>query len=295
MSCSLPRVLVGLGGLAALVFLTAPLKAQAPGPEPARVDVRLPATATLEIEGKKTTSTGELRHFVSPPLTPGKKYTYTLKATWKAADGKEQTRTQTVQVYPGKTTEVDFFKKDGKNGKTDDKDRTAGGGEGATGRAPRPPDVPYVPSPPAVVDKMLDMAKIKKDDVVYDPGCGDGRIVIAAAKKYGCKAYGFDIDPDRVKEARENVKKEKVEDLVTIEEKDAFTLDLSKATVVMLYMTREFNARFLPQLEKLKAGARVVSHDYPVGTVKEDDKVTLDVGGRTHTVYLYKAPLKEER
>ena len=101
---------------------------------------------------------------------------------------------------------------------------------------PRKPDVIYVPTPQPVVDKMLELAKVKKSDVVYDLGCGDGRIVVTAAKKYGVKAVGFDIDPKRVKEAQENVKKNGVEDLVTIEQKDIFTLDLSPANVVTLYL-----------------------------------------------------------
>src|SRR5438445_5763984 len=110
------------------------------------------------------------------------------------------------------------------------------------------PDVIYVPTPQAVVDKMLQMAEVKKGDVVYDLGCGDGRIVVTAAKKYGCKAVGFDIDPDRVKEARENVRKAGVGDLVTIKQEDIFKQDLSKASVVTLYLLPELNVRLIPQL-----------------------------------------------
>src|SRR6266404_5163623 len=89
--------------------------------------------------------------------------------------------------------------------------------------------VPYVPTPQEVVDKMLELAEVKKGDVVYDLGCGDGRIVVTAAKKYGVKGVGFDIDPDRVRESLENVRRNKVEDLVTIKKADIFTLDLSEA------------------------------------------------------------------
>jgi len=100
----------------------------------------------------------------------------------------------------------------------------------------REPDVIYVPTPQAVVEKMLEMAEVKKGDVVYDLGCGDGRIVVTAAKKYGVRAYGFDIDPERVKESLANVKANNVEHLVTIRQADIFTLDLRPANVVTLYL-----------------------------------------------------------
>ena len=109
---------------------------------------------------------------------------------------------------------------------------------------------------------MVEMAQIKKGDVVYDLGCGDGRIVVTAAKKYGVKAIGFDIDPERVKDSNENVKKNKVENLVTIEEKDIFELDLRPASVVTLYLLPELNVKLMPQLAKLKPGSRIVSHDF---------------------------------
>lgn len=110
----------------------------------------------------------------------------------------------------------------------------------------RTPDVIYVPTPYEVVEKMLEVAQVKKGDVVYDLGCGDGRIVVTAAKKYGVRAVGFDIDPERIKEARENVRKNGVEDLVRIEQKDIFTLDLSEATVVTLYLLPQLNVKLFP-------------------------------------------------
>jgi precorrin-6B methylase 2 len=156
------------------------------------------------------------------------------------------------------------------------------------------PDVIFVPTPNEVVAKMLELAKVTKDDVVYDLGCGDGRIVVAAAK-IGCKAYGFDVDPQRIKESKENVEKNGVGNLATIEQKDIFTLDLSKANVVTLYLLPSLNVKLIPQLEKLKPGSRIVSHDFDMRGVKPDQvvEVTSD-GDVSHTVYLWTTPLKKE-
>jgi SAM-dependent methyltransferase len=162
----------------------------------------------------------------------------------------------------------------------------------------REPDVIFVPTPHEVVAKMLEMAKVTKDDLVYDLGCGDGRIVVAAAKKYGCRAVGFDIDPKRIAESKANVKKNDVGDLVKIEEKDIFKLDLRPASVVTLYLLPSLNVKLIPQLEKLKPGSRIVSHDFDMQGVEPDRKVEVtskgDSGG-THTVYLWTTPLKKTK
>ena len=161
------------------------------------------------------------------------------------------------------------------------------------------PDIEYVPTPQNVVDKLLDAAKIQKTDVLYDLGCGDGRIVVDAAKRFGIKAVGFDIDPKRVAESRENVKRNKVEHLVTIEQKDIFTVDLSPATVVTLYLLPELNVRLIPQLEKLKPGSRIVSHDFDMEGVEPETTWTViardhrEPKNREHYVYLWKTPLKK--
>ena len=169
----------------------------------------------------------------------------------------------------------------------------------------REPDVVYVPTPQAVVDKMLELAEIKKGDVVYDLGCGDGRIVVTAAKKYGVKAFGFDINPVRVKESLENVKKNKVEDLVTIKQADIFTLDLSPANVVTLYLLPSLNVKLMPQLEKLKPGSRIVSHDFDMRGAKPLKVVNMNGSeststddnqeyGSSHTVYKWVVPWEKE-
>jgi SAM-dependent methyltransferase len=158
------------------------------------------------------------------------------------------------------------------------------------------PDVVYVPTPQPIVDKMLALAKVKQRDIVYDLGCGDGRIVVTAAKRYGAKAFGFDVDPDRVAEARRNVRNAQVEHLVTIEEKDIFTLDLSPANVVTLYLLPELNVRLIPQLEKLKPGSRIVSHDFDMEGVRPLEHLVMKPPGeeRNHEVYLWIAPLKRD-
>jgi SAM-dependent methyltransferase len=158
----------------------------------------------------------------------------------------------------------------------------------------RKPDVVYVPTPQEVVDKMLEMVQVTKDDLVYDLGCGDGRIVVTAAEKYGCKAVGYDINSKRVKESLENVEKHKVGHLVQIEQEDIFTLDLSKANVITLYLLPSLNVKLIPQLDRLKPGSRIVSHDFGMRGVKPDQvvKVTLS-NGNEHTVYLWTTPLKK--
>ncbi len=159
----------------------------------------------------------------------------------------------------------------------------------------RAPDVHFVPTPQVVVDKMLELAKVTKDDLLYDLGCGDGRIVVTAAKRYGCKAVGYDIDPQRVEESLENVEKNKVGRLVKIFEKDIFTLDLSDANVITLYLLPRLNVKLIPQLEKLKPGSRIVSHDFDMKGVEPDKVVTVisKKDESEHKVYLWTTPLKK--
>lgn len=154
----------------------------------------------------------------------------------------------------------------------------------------------YVPTPDQVVDRMLELARVSREDVVYDLGCGDGRIVVAAAKRYGAHAVGFDIDPARVAEARANVAQSGVADLVSIEQRDIFTLDLRPASVVALYLLPELNVKLLPQLERLKPGSRIVSHDFDIAGVvpKRELQLRPDPNGPTHSVYFFEMPLVRE-
>jgi tRNA G37 N-methylase Trm5 len=161
---------------------------------------------------------------------------------------------------------------------------------------PRRPDVIYVPTPQVVVDKMLELAQVRKGDIVYDLGCGDARIPITAAKKYGVKAFGFDIDPVRIAESLENVKKNDIADKVTIKQQDIFELDLSKADVITLYLLPQLNVKLIPQLEKLKPGCRIVSHDFNMEGVKPQKELTITPeGGREHRVFLWVTPLERDR
>jgi SAM-dependent methyltransferase len=153
--------------------------------------------------------------------------------------------------------------------------------------ASRTPEVPYVPTPDAVVDGMLKLAGLKAGDTVYDLGCGDGRIVIAAAKTFGAKGVGVDINPVRIAEARANAKKAGVEDKVTFEENDLFKADIGNATVVTLYLLPSVNMRLKPKLLKeLKPGTRIVSHSFDMGDWKPDRDQVVD-GAR---IYLWTIP-----
>jgi precorrin-6B methylase 2 len=138
-------------------------------------------------------------------------------------------------------------------------------------------DVPYVPTPEAVVDAMLKVAKVGKDDVLYDLGSGDGRIVITAARNFGTRGVGIDIDPERVKEANANAKTAGVTDKVKFLQQDIFKADFSEATVVSLYLLPTINMKLRPQLFKqLKPGTRVVSHAFDMGNWQPEQKLVVE-------------------
>jgi cyclopropane fatty-acyl-phospholipid synthase-like methyltransferase len=163
-------------------------------------------------------------------------------------------------------------------------------GDGAESLEPtKVPDVPYVPTPPAVVTAMLQLAQVKKGDLVYDLGCGDGRIVIEAAKRYGARGVGIDIDPERIEEARKNAEEAGVSDRVEFRQQDLFEVDLRKANVVTLYLLQSVNMKLRPRLlDQLKPGARVVSHAFDMGDW--EPRETVHVEG--YTAYLWVIPSK---
>jgi precorrin-6B methylase 2 len=152
----------------------------------------------------------------------------------------------------------------------------------------RAPDVVFVPTPPDVVEAMLKVAKVGKGDVLYDLGSGDGRIPITAARKYGiARGIGIDINPERIKEANENLRKARVGDRVRFVNADLFESDLSDATVITLYLLPALNLKLLPKLlQEVKPGTRVVSHAFDMGSWKPEQ--ALKVG--TRSVYFWTIP-----
>jgi methylase of polypeptide subunit release factors len=149
-------------------------------------------------------------------------------------------------------------------------------------------DVPYVPTSQIVVDAMLKLANVKQGDVVYDLGCGDGRIVVAAAQKYGATGTGFDIDPVRIAEANENARKAGVTDKVKFVNANLFETDLSKATVITMYLLPTVNMKLRPKIMALKPGTRIVSHAFDMGDWKPEK--TEQVNGAT--IYYWTVPQK---
>ncbi len=151
----------------------------------------------------------------------------------------------------------------------------------------REPDVIFVPTPQEVVDAMLKLAEVHKGDVVYDLGCGDGRTVVTAAKTYGVRAVGIDINPERIEEAKENVQKNGVGKLVTLRNEDLFEADIKDASVVTLYLLTSLNIKLRPKLWRdLKPGTRIVSHSFDMGDWKPEKTENID--GRT--IYLWRVP-----
>lgn len=165
----------------------------------------------------------------------------------------------------------------------------------ALGQAPpKRPDAPqlapYVPTPEDVVDRMLALAGVKAGDVVYDLGCGDGRMPIAAARGFGTRGVGVDIDPQRIAEANANAKAAGVSHLVTFRLQDAMTTDVSEASVVMLYLLSASNLKLRPILTKtLKPGSRIVAHSFGMGDWQPEKTETFtDAEGRARTIYLWR-------
>jgi SAM-dependent methyltransferase len=154
--------------------------------------------------------------------------------------------------------------------------------------------VMYLPTPQDIVERMLELAEVSADDMVYDLGCGDGRVVVTAAVMCGCRGRGYDIDPLRVRDSRENAQKQGVGHLVEIRKRDIFELDLEEADVVFLYLLPELNVKLIPQLQRLRPGSRIISHMWGMEGVRPDKVLHMDSSedNQDHVVYLWTTPLQ---
>ncbi len=222
--------------------------------------------AELKIEGKDTKPTGAVREFETPEIDAGKPYEYSFSVTWRPNNYTVLTRTKNIDFKGGEDVAVDLTKVDPKN--------------------PDKAVVRWVPTPDDIVDEMIKMAKVTKEDVVFEPGPGDAKILIAAAKAGAKKCVGIELDPKKATEAKAKVKEAKLDKVITIVEGDALKdRDYSEASVVFLYMGNEFNNLLKPILEKqLKPGTRIVSHRFVLGDWMPDE--TKKVTGQDGDEYL---------
>lgn len=250
--------------LASILALSAAPAARTQTPDnPERrafLTIRLHEDASLTAEGKATQQRGSVRRFYSPPLEPGKVFHYTFVAEWMPNNYETFRVTRKVDVAAGTRLEVDLRKADPTKGDT--------------------LFIRYVATPPEIIDAMLKLANVGKNDAVYDLGCGDGSIVVAAVRKFNARhGVGVDLDPKRLQEAKANAKRAGVEDRVEFRQGDVLKIkDLSEATVVTLYMSAELNRLLMPILKKqLKPGTRIVSHRFPMGDWKPDRTVTVEI------------------
>lgn len=269
MTCRRPAIL----GLAILLWVGSGYSQQTTEQAPVKLRILLPRPeAKLTIQGVATTQLGEDRVFLSPLLDKGKEYTYSLAAFWEPNNYTKITRSREVPVQAGQAVVVDLREAD-----------------------PQKPDkivIRYVPTPNEVVEAMLKLGSVTKDDVVFDLGCGDGRIVVTAVAKYGAKrGVGVDIDPERIRDSHVTAKKAGVSDKVEFRKEDVLTMkDYSEATVVMLYMGNDLNLALRPILQKtLKPGTRIVSHRFTMGDWKPDKTETIyDSQGTKYLIHLWK-------
>jgi uncharacterized protein (TIGR03000 family) len=226
-----------------------------------KIKVTVPVDdAELKIEGKDTKTpekTPAVREFETPEINAGALYEYTFSATWRPNNYTVLTRTKTVEFKGGDDVVADLTKVDPKN--------------------PDKAVIRWVPTPDDVVAEMVKLAAVKDGDVVYEPGPGDGRVLIAGVKAGAKKAVGIELDAKKVQEAKDNVKKAGLEKQITIIEGDALKdRDYGEASVVFLYMGNEFNNLLRPILEKqLKPGTRIVSHRFVLGDWAPDRSITV--------------------
>lgn len=234
-----------------------------------KLKVAVPADdAVLRIEGKDTKASGKERTFDVPALDPAKKYEYKLTVEWRPNNYTILTRNKTVVFAGGEEVTADLTIED-------------------------PADkavIRYVSTPDDITAKMIELAKITKDDVVFEPGCGDSRIVIAAVKAGAKKGVGIDLEAERIAESKANIKAAKLDDKIEARLGDALDIkDFDQATVVFLYMGNEFNLLIRPTLWKqLKVGTRIVSHRFVMGDWKPDaTKAIKGDDGEEYEIHLW--------
>jgi uncharacterized protein (TIGR03000 family) len=272
---------------AALAAGMALTPAAADDKKPATIKLMIPDRPTrteVTIEGKKQEEPAGVkdgtRVFTTPDLEPGKTYAYKIEVKIVPNNYTEIFRTREVTFKAGQTVEVDV--------RTEDK------------ASPDRIVVRWVPTPEDIVDKMCDMAKVTKDDVVHDYGCGDAVMLIRAVKQFGAKkGFGNDIDPKMVAQAQEKVKAAGLEDKISVVQGDILKMtekDCKEATVVLLYIGDDLGAKLSPVLQKaLSPGARVVSHRFKLGDWKPDKTVTVTgADGDDYTLHLWTVPERKK-
>jgi uncharacterized protein (TIGR03000 family) len=271
---------------ALIVVVAGPGAAQDKKAVPATIKLLVPEKPTrteVTIEGKKQDEPADVkdgvRVFTTPDLEPGKTYAYTIECVVVPNNYTRITRIREVSFKAGETVEVDVRKEDPKN-----KDKVF---------------VRWVPTPDDIVDKMCEMAKVTKDDVVHDYGCGDAIMLIRAVQKFGAKkAWGNEYDPKILEQAKEKIKGAKVEDKITVVQGDINKMtekDVADATVVLLYIGDNLGEKLSPLLQKgLKPGARIVSHRFKLGDWKPDKTVEVTgMDGDQYTLLLWTVPEKK--
>ena len=275
--------LVGLVLFCVMGMLTVSASLGQPGTEKsqsATIVVRLTdENAKLTVDGDATTQKGKERKFISPKLLPGKRYSYTLIATWEPNDYTTIKRTHVVSFKIGETVTADM--RTAQDGRLDSVVAT------------------YGPTPERIAEAMCKLAKVGKDDVVYDLGCGDGILMITAVKKYGAKkGVGIDIDPKWVKTSREKAKEAGISDKIEVRQGDVLKIkEMSEATVVMLFIGETLNVRIRSMLQKtLPHGARIVSHNFRMGDWEPEKSVPFrgsEDGDDEHAVHLWRIEKKK--
>lgn len=232
--------------------------------------MRVPHDDTvLSLDGRAITGMGPTREVETPPLGPRERRSFTLSASWNPNTYTTMTRTKVVSLGAGEQLAVDLTRED-------PGDRVR---------------VIYVPTPADVAEEMVKLAGVTSADIVFEPGCGDARVTIAAVRAGAARAICVDLDPERARESRANVKQAGLADRIDVRQGDALDVkDLSEVTVVFLYMGDHFNQLIRPVLWRaLRPGARVVSHRFTMGDWQPDRTVTIESmdGGGTYDVHLW--------